>query len=142
VKEYTANSVDRSLSEFTSLKTLDLDSQMLLGYEEDTREHEGSAWHSDEIRLRYNEAQGRAAVRALPVCLEHLTLRECTPAIFDFVADLTSGDTPPGLKTVKLVFHDDYPMQPYHKDATYWEGEALKKGIVLTRERKALFPDW
>jgi hypothetical protein len=41
VKKYTANSVDRSLSEFTSLKTLELNSQMLLGYEKDTMEHEG-----------------------------------------------------------------------------------------------------
>jgi hypothetical protein len=103
----------RSLSEFTSLKTLDLDSQMFLGYEEDTYAHEGPAWRPDEIQLHYDQAHCVAAVRELPVCLEHLTLRECTPAIFDFVSDLTSGDTPPGLKTVKLVFHDDHPMEPH-----------------------------
>jgi hypothetical protein len=97
VKEFSTNSMDRSISEFTSLKTLDLDSQMLLGYEVDTVEHEGPTWHPDEIQLRYDQARCVAAVRGQPVCLEHLTLRDCTPAIFDFVSDLTSGDTPPGL---------------------------------------------
>jgi hypothetical protein len=91
-------------------------------------------------QLHYYEAHCVAAVRGLPGCLEHLTLRACTPAIFDFVFDLISGDTPPGLKTVKLVFHDDHPMELYDEDTTYWEGEALKKGIVLTRERSLLSP--
>jgi hypothetical protein len=59
------------------------------------------------------------------------------PAAFDFVFALIYGNAPPGLKTVKSVFHSDHPMEPYDKDAASSEQEALKKnGIVLTREPK------
>jgi hypothetical protein len=47
-KECSTNSVDRSLSEFTSLKTLELNSEMLLGYEEEIYLHEGPTWYADE----------------------------------------------------------------------------------------------
>lgn len=50
-KECSADNVDRSLSEFKNLKTLDLESQMLLGYEvdsTDTNEHDGP-WGDDEL---------------------------------------------------------------------------------------------
>ena len=45
----------------------------------------------------------------------------------------TWGRLPPNLKTVDLHFGHRQPMEPYARDATFWEKCAQSLEVVLTR---------
>lgn len=96
-----------ALTEFTALKHLEVDAELLLGKEEDEEEEEqelnrqsyGGVINSSE---RYSTAQCQVFANGLPDSLERLVVRDCDCSILEPVTELLHSAMPPKLKSIEV----------------------------------------
>jgi hypothetical protein len=122
-----------SLAEFKKLRIIEATAYVLLGKEEVPNHNEGAdfglPWYGDEAVQTF--------IESLPVSLEHLTIKDCSVAIFDCLAKWLEEGIPPKLNTVKVIFNPDYEMDAPKREGCLTGAElekmALDRGVVLTR---------
>jgi hypothetical protein len=99
-----------SLVEFKNLRVINMNSWILIGregywFESSHNEEEYGEEYSDHGQddfLCFPRQQRSDFVNGLPASIEHLTIRNCTQAIFDCVSDLFFIAKPPKLRTLKV----------------------------------------
>jgi hypothetical protein len=117
-----------SLGNFEKLRRVDASAEILFRTSEELIEN-------SSLFLRYRDEEVERFIRSLLPLMESLTIRDCSSAIVEVLSKLISGNAPPSLNTIKVVFPKD--TKPY---IFKWEkyqnwGElqrmALEKGILL-----------
>jgi hypothetical protein len=127
---YHASSLG-SLSDFTTLKTVAVDSYILLGLAHTHVDSEDSSFeNSGGLIWNYTPQQISAFATAFPQSLGTLHLSNCSPAIFDCMTELfDQGHLPPNLENIDLTFRSGLYTESCNEDIKALEDLALAKGI-------------
>jgi hypothetical protein len=113
-----------SLAKFERLSTLDIDVDLLIGLESDSKQHDGKLLHY------YKGEEFVDLDQRLPILLEHLTIRGCSTAILLCVPNLLQHST---LISIELVSRPGFPREHHDEEARKIELEASDQGVELTR---------